>query len=288
VIVGGRELERVTSVAPFGFRLWDSVEHRAVTDGLDVTYSWSRSPARQAVAGSSGVFVMHGLPGFRAFESGVGDQAFWVNPPATPGNGIVEVGDPIGRFLPFRFRVGAPPHRGGRFGEPCATRPNDAPVLPALPHLPLFSAPARPAPGGMAVATAELQTVDGDAAAGAVLELGHGGHRIARGVADERGLVVAMFAYPKPDNGLLGGNGNAPRLPLSAQRWQLDLALFYVPGKAHGPRPDVCEVLGQRDQPAVAVLAQRAPRELMVGATLVYGAPLILRTAGRSALLLDP
>lgn len=57
-------LERLTLVAPFGVRFWDTVSGRAIGEGLTVTAYPHGNPARRvhAFANRSGVYALCTLP----------------------------------------------------------------------------------------------------------------------------------------------------------------------------------------------------------------------------------
>jgi hypothetical protein len=109
--------------------------------------------------------------------------------------------DPIGRFLPFVMHVDLR-DEPGLLVPPCtaaAALTTDAspPEKPAF--VPLLNTPARTPPAGTAVVRASLRDGDtGQPAAFAMLEVREAGRAIGRGVADERGEVAVMFAYPEP------------------------------------------------------------------------------------------
>jgi hypothetical protein len=279
-------LERLTTVAPFGFRFWDPLEHRSIAAGLHVRHRWEGAPERPVTCSSSGVFGIRGLPGFRAFETGTGDDAFWADPPHTPGTGTVFVDDPLGRFLPIRFQVDEPVRLGAAFREVCRLGHDGSPPDAAMSLVPLFSAPGRARPAGMALVTAQLELVDGSPARGALLEVRANGQPPAIGMADRNGIAVVMFPYPEPEDVLLSPPPASMR-SLSTQTWEVGIAAFYVADAVADDHPDLCAVLDQRSRPAV-LLADDSPVVALSTASLEYGRPLILRTAGRSELVLDP
>jgi hypothetical protein len=283
-VTGVRTLESVTRTAVLGVRPWDPVSGRAITDGLhlrEVRYGSVAIPNR------SGVFVFHDLPGLHVSAYGSGDDGFWAAPPAG-GRFLLELVDDERRFLPFRFDAQAPAR--GIFREQCphAFSPPEVDV----PGVPLFSAPSRPVPPGMAAVRADLWDVELDApAAWAMLEVTPAGAPTARGIADAHGRVVVLLAYPEPH--WPGSSPPPGSRALADQTWSLELAVRYdpagasppLPDPAAGVAPDLCTVLGQA--PAT-LLDDLSPAGALTGATLAFGRQLTLRTPGRSVLLVSP
>src|SRR5207237_332264 len=161
----------------------------APTDGLQVT-AWpvnapplEKQARATAVATPSGALAFHALPGLREFERSAVDDPWDPRPPTRKFQ--VEVVDPLGRFLPCRFSVSAP-HKGlDLFAD------NSSPPLTQNGAVPLFSAPTRPIPAGLAVVRAELHEVATGrrpASWGFVeaVYFSGGVWRIARGMADRK------------------------------------------------------------------------------------------------------
>lgn len=279
-----RTLETVTRTALLGMRPWDAVTGRAITEGLrlrELRHGVAATPNR------SGVFVFHDLPGLRDSACGSGDESFWASPPAS-GSVLLELVDGERRFLPFRFDAGAPAR--GIFREHCphASSPPEVDV----PGLPLFSAPSRPLPPGLAAVRADLWDLTLDVpAAWAVLEVTPAGAPTARGIADEQGRVVVLLAYPEPH--WPGSSPPPGSRALADQTWSLQLGVRYDPAgagpspphPAPGVAPDLCAVLGQG---AAMLLEALSPATPLTGATLAFGRQLTLRTPGSSVLLVSP
>lgn len=290
----GRELERVTFVAPFGVRLWDPVAGRGVADRIEVTWRDARARSVSASCSPSGVFAFRHVPSFAAFEAGAGDDPFWASPPATRKFGWIEVDDPVGRFIPFGFTVDRPSRITELAREVCRlpggvmSGSHDAsPPEPTLPILPLFSASGRPTPSGMARLSAQVETTDGRPAVGAVLKITPAGESPWFGLADGRGVVTVVFPYPKPSRRL-----GSPPFPaqgaLSGQRWDdIGIQAFWTPRVA-AAHPDLCGLLAQVDESPVTLLRSEFPSMELTELTLEFGTPLDLRTDGRSVLVLDP
>jgi hypothetical protein len=279
-------IERLTRVAPFGVRFWDAVSHRFVSEDLFVTAYLPNHPARRypATPNRSGVYVLHHVPGLATFEYGAGDDAFWANlPPPRPF--VVEVNDLQRRFHPIAFTA-ALPSRGIFRWEDSAASPRAA-VQPAVP---LFSAPARTVPGGMAVVRAHLwDAVDDSPAAWAMVEVQSEGQAPIRAVADEQGRVAVIFPYPEPPSRSLTSPlgsplGSEPRL-LMEQIWSLRLQVFYSPRKPPPPVPLLEDVLHQAPATPLSSLSPLAP---LPEVRLVFGQELIVKSQFRSGLLVIP
>jgi len=253
-------LERISLTAPLGFRFWDAATSRVIADGLRVTAQ--AAPGSEYVAAAvspSGVFGFAHLPGLRDFEySSAADV--WTPPPATRPF-VITVVDKQRRFLPFIFTAAAP--FKGIFSLGCAGA-TIAPLGPAK-TIPLFSAPARTAPAGMAALRASLRdpTPNTDRpAAWAVVEVSiaaNGGSKaLGLGMADAKGQVNLIFPYP---------NVAANSGPLVDQQWTVQLRAWYSAAlDAGAEQPDVCNVLKQ------------APAALLANpsAVLKYGRELVV------------
>ena len=264
-------LERITRTALLGVRPWDGATGRAVTEGLTLT---ELRHGVSAIPNRSGVFTFHDLPGLRASSFGSGDDVFWASPPAH-AQLTLELLDDRGRYLGFRFDAEAPAR--GVFREICG--PSSPPEL-EVPGIPLFSAPSRIVPGGLASVRADLwDSAAGGPAAWAVLEVTAGPGLTARGVADERGRVLVLLPYPEPP--WQTGSPPPTAVALSEQTWTLALAARYARPPDPGPTPDLCAVLSQ---PPATLLAALSPPVALTAATLTFGQPLTLRTPGHSVL----
>lgn len=249
-------MNTVTRTAQLGVRFWDAVGGRAVAEGLELRELRS---GRRAVPNRSGVFVFHDLP--------AGSCAF-------------EVRDRDRRFVDFGFTADTP-HRG-LFALPCVAAAASPPAADG--SIPLFSAPTRRTPPGQAVVRADLWDAVSDApAAGAVLEIsGVTVATPARGIADTRGRVVVLCPYPEPH--WQGGSPPPGSSSLSTQTWAVDAAVRYSPTSTSQPL-DLCEAL---TQPAATLLASDSPLEVLSPQTLGFGRELVLRSTGRSVLLVLP
>lgn len=316
-------LERVTHVTPFGIGLWDVVRGRLVTEGLRVqvhALAGTRvSSTTIAQPTRGGLFAAHDIEPLRRFEAG---DEWATTSPAQPW--LVEVRDDGGQFIPFVLHSvlpthglarpacaddlwpvepASPPHPGSASSPPAShgahSSPPHAPLAsPPAPRLapsyvPLFSAPARAVPAGRAAVRATfVRRSNGAPAAGAVLEVRLGTHLLARGIADHRGAVVAMFAYPEPvtPSATSPGGGSAPSVSLTNQWWPLGITVRYrathatYPAGAPDALPDLCELLGQ----PLAAVHTASPLAPLTEATLRYGEELVLGAESGAELFLSP
>jgi hypothetical protein len=290
----GPELERIVSVVPFGFRLWDPVIGRAVSGGLQVTWRTRTGRHLPVSSSPSGVFALRHLPGNYAFEQGAGDDAFWANQPAGPAIGTVEVTDPLGRYLPFAFSPDGPARIGQLAREVCGLPAGGilglsggSPPEPAMPVLPLFSATSRIAPQGMARLSAQLVALDGTAAAGAVVRVAPPGDHPWYGVADDHGLATVLFPYPRPSQDEILSPPASAGGSHAAQHWDdVGVAAFWSPMPAT-THPDLCDVLAQVDSSRVAIRAGGSPNEELTEVSLEFGVPLDVRTFPLSVLIVE-
>jgi hypothetical protein len=281
--------ETVTRTALLGVRFWDRVTGRAIADGLELVETRSGLHAR---SGPSGVFSFHDLPGLRASSFGAGDAPFWASPPVHT-RFTFRLRDGARRFLPFRITDIDLPARG-LFAEDCgpASALAGSPPDSVVGAVPLFSAPSRIVPGGIAAIRADLEdATTGQPAAWAVLEASAAGAPVYRGIADERGRVVVFLPYPE-----VPWHGSSPppgSQPLSSQTWQVTLTVRYSPAgasppfpdPAQGEPPDLCAVLTQSEG---MMLGSASPDTQLGQQTLSFGRELVLRTPGRTVLLVHP
>ena len=287
-------LERHSIVTPLGVQFVDDFSGVPIDSGLDV-WTWPeglpdrRVPARPA---GSATYAAHGLPGFRDFERGDGDAAYWTKWLAAPKRRfIVEARDRDARFLPVQVRVELP-----AFGR---ARPSCPQLLPVSRRLavPLFSAPTRLVPATAAIVRAELydRSLQGPAA-WAVVDARLNGRTIARGMTDRHGRLVLLFAYPEPQASwasppiAVTSPAATPMGPLADQRWSIDIVVRYDRSllrhdvASRGDRtaairevPDLCDALAQA--PAALLADAASPSFDLTAITLRYGEAAVLRTA---------
>jgi hypothetical protein len=283
-----QRLETVTRVAPLGVRFRDVVTDTLIGDGLSVNVYPASSPARRAaaLANRSGVYVVHHAPGLRAFEQGAGDSAFWADA-TTPVPFVVEVEDLERRFLPFSF-VAELPFKGlYNWTSPLDPAPASPPDPPR--NVPLYSAPTRRVPAGMAVVRAELRDPILDApAAWAVVEARLEGQMLARGFSDERGRLALIFPHPAPLKFPPVSPPDSPPAaqgpPLMQQEWHVTLSAAYAPQSPPSPpaaeaqAPDLRATLAQLLTPPADLWLHHGNRVRLTGAVLRYGQELVLQS----------
>ena len=281
-------LDRVVRYAPFGVRFRDVATGQSISEGLELT---EVTTGIKAVANRSDVFVATGFPGLRYVERPPDGPEPYLVPhtelppaPASPPSTrrfTFELLDTLRRFVGFRFDVHLPALHQGLLGLEC-TVPGSPPWLPAS-EIPLYPAPARIAPAGMATLRAELAEAAGGApAAHAVLEVFTTGGPRFRGIADETGRVVVIFPYPEP-TAPAGPPPPGTTRALSNQTWNIKLAARYAhpaspptgPGAAV---PNICTVLSQPQRP---LLAGTSPATPLTQATLAFGQELVLVRPGK-------
>jgi hypothetical protein len=276
-------LERWTRVAPLGLRFWDAVTDAFISDGLMVqavpklTTGIFRGEPVQAISNRSGVYVFNHLPGLSEAEFGAGDDAYWAAPPVQR-EFFINVQDVQRRFLPLIFTLKAPIQ--GLLDSACPSG-KPSPALPAQPDgvLPLFSAPGRAVPGGMAVIRAGIAR--GSASVPwALVEAYSKNKLLARSLSDEQGQVALFFPYPK----IVLNNPMDNRPPLTAQTWPVDIKVFAALSPPGPGVPDFCSVA---NQPVAKALRQLAPNKPLQTQTLRYGQELILKTQNQSDLFLE-
>lgn len=199
-------LERVAITCALGLRFVDRVTGSPVTDGLLVEAyppgdDRDDRPRVRGIANRSGIFSFPRLPGLTEFENGLDDRQRWQEPlDRLPF--IVTVRDLDGRFLPCRFRVEAPQRAAFDDAE------SPSPPSPILQSIDLFSANARPIPGGYAVIRAEFVSFSDRLPLPWTLLEVHIPHprrpRSFQGLADAAGRAVVILPYPEAIPALLG------------------------------------------------------------------------------------
>lgn len=272
-------LERVTRVAPLGIRFWDEVSGAFIRDGLNVNAYPAANPALNtpAIVTPSGVYAFIHLPGLREFEIGRGDQEVW-----SKYSFIVQVKDAQNRFQAFQFTAHVP--ACGVYAFECASPPFSPPSS-AQANVPLFSSPARLAPGAMAVLRADLwDAVAGVPAAYAMAEVEFDGKTLARGFADRQGRVAIIFAYPEPPGFTLASPLSGQHT-LSKQTWTIQLRAFYSPIVPVPTLPDLCAVLNQNE---TSLFENVSPLTDLFETTLEFGNELILKSQSQSVLWIAP
>jgi hypothetical protein len=273
-------LEKDIHFTWFGLLLWDATAGTVASDGLDVRV-WplpltENTKPVGATASRRGIFVAHDLP-MRTVTS-------------PEGGYLVEVRDRLARFTPFVMHVVSP--QEPEFVRPrCASSlmPSASPGIDEF-QVPLFNLPSRTAPAGSAVVRASLiDSVTHRPAPFAVVEVSAGGQLLGRGIADERGEAVVMFAYPEPESAPPWSPPAPPSRPRppAEQQWTVLVSVRYRPPlqryRLDPSLPalvDLCDVL---EQP-VATVATTSPLLPFDESQLCYGEELIL--GGRGGLLI--
>jgi hypothetical protein len=282
-------LDRFALVTPLGIRFWDGVTSNIIANSLRVVaYPQANPNLRvQGFPNQQGVYSFRNLPGLRAVENGVGEDSatFWSNPPVQLPF-VVEVSDNDQRFLPFQLTMTLPWQ--GLFALPCVnvgTPPKPTTLVP------LFSAPARAVPGGLAVLRAELwDTTANKPAAWAVMDVRVPGNQPFPGMSDEKGRIAIIFPYPEPtdfapDSAFDTANPqNPPQLqgsPLAEHQWTLEIHAHYKPPAALPAIPNLCPTLLQAEATLLADI-NPANKKTLTQVTLKYGQELVLRSIDSS------
>jgi hypothetical protein len=297
-------LEHATFVAPCGVRFWDDISSSAVRDGLSVTAYLTASavsrvqttdqrkvismqaPRQQAFLNRQGVYVLRGLPGLRdTLERGEGDADYWAHMASATRSFTIEVIDQQRRFLPCTFPAQLPAQH--LFSLQCETV--NSPLSPALPTVPLFSAPMRQVPTTIAIIRAELWDLTMNVPASwAILEAHIVGHPPVRGMADFYGRVALFFPYPEPVNALLGSPLQARSTRLIDQSWQVQLQAAYSYLDPVPLLPDLCTTL---NLPSATLWVDATSSHLLPEVTLKFGQELFVHSEDAtkpSKLLITP
>jgi hypothetical protein len=269
------QLDHVVREAVLGVSFWDSVTGRVAAEGLEVREISSGTYARTT---PSNVYVFNHLPGLRTW----GDPIVWSSP---PGRRLTfAVTDRDRRFIPFRFAAEVP--QPLLFVPSCIV--GGSPPATGQ-SIPLFSSPSRPVQPGFAAIRADLWDVLADApAAGAVLEVLGVNTSPWFGVADWRGRVVVQCPYPEPRWQI--SSPPPGRAALSQHSSTVVVAVRFSacwtsPPPSECQPPDLCEVL---TQPPATLLASESPTSTLGAQHLIFGRELVLRSTGRSELLVLP
>ena len=261
-----RVLERITRVAPFGVQFLDPLSASFVREGLNVELYPAAKPWRRVRAhpNAEGVYVLHDGPGLGRASRGRGDEAYWAAPPESRAYRC-EVTDLGGRFQPVSFAARLPFR--GLFHPECAS--------PPAPGISLFSAPARPMPGALAVLRAELvDAATGKPAAWALVAAECLGSEVGRGLADAEGRLLLAFPYPEPERRSRPSPPDADAGG-ALMGWEVSLRVFYG-GLAPQAAPDYCALLAQ---PEARLFEGRspplelAPRTLHLGREFAFPSP---------------
>jgi len=282
-----RVIEHLTIVAPFGVSFWDGVTESVVGTGLSVVAYRPVDPANRisAFPNGRGVYVLRSLPGMHAFEHGEGDANFWANLPVPRRSYVIEVRDSGRSFQPFLFMAELPVQ--GLFNWECGPVSSPLSPLDTTNLVPLYSAPTRSVPGGMAVLRADLWDAQANApAAWALLEAQIEGQAPVQGFADVMGRVALIFPYPKPITFVPGSPGVPPQAAntaLTEQEWSVQLQAFYARLSPVPSIPDLCATLAQ---PPADLWADVAQTGILAGVTLRFGQELVVQSKDAPSVLL--
>ncbi len=280
-------LDRFSLVTPLGIRFWDGVTNSVIADdSLRVTTypEVNANLKTQGFSNSQGVYIFRNLPGLRVIENGGGENSatFWSNPPVQLPY-VIEGKDNAQRFLPFQISLTLPQH--GLFALPCVNV--GTPPTPTT-LVPLFSAPARAVPGGLAVLHAELWDFNTkNAAAWVIMDVRVPGKTPFQGMSDGQGRITIFFPYPEPTDfapdSAFDPPANPPNppppqqlqgSPLADHQWTLDIHAYYKPPAQLPTLPDLCPTLTQAE---ATLLADIANKKTLTQVTLKYGQELVLR-----------
>lgn len=286
------DLETLTIRTALGIRFWDSVLARPVSDGLRVTAQrlTGTAPrqrtgrARTAVQTPSGNYAFFGLHPDELAGTG----------PLPEQRAVVDVEDPLGRFLPASFEMVIPVDQLFRGRGDWLPRPLMLPELPAGndPGVFLWSAPTRSVSPGLTALYANLAVGDADQptpAAYALVRLLNGGSMVhALGMTDRNGKLTLPMSYPSIPH-------ITPQPPLRTHLFNLTVQVFYessvqdvLPGSKV---PDLARLLGQTQtqigierNPTTGATTFAAELPLQFG----FEEPVVLRTRSTDPARRDP
>ncbi len=263
--------ERVSLTCPLGLRFVDVTNGTLVTEGLGAIAWPAGNPHRRtnSIVTPSGAHAFHGLPGLRTFENSAADDPW--NPPPATRQFQVEVSDEFNRFLPCTFTVNAPAKGLAVFAD------DGSPPWIEGGAVPLFTAPWRPVPAGLAVFRAELRDLaSAQPAAWAFVEATYssaGSTRTARGLADNKGRVALMFGYPEGQRRAFNISPPGSGRGLAGQEWTLALTFFHHSAFPPELRADYTFRLAQ---PPILAWRDTSPITPVREVTLLFGRELDL------------
>lgn len=270
---------------------------RVVGDGLAASLTLMASAAdnaaevaapRALVRAGGGAHVAHSLPGIRLPPIQPADFS-GPSPPAAPRPYRLRLADPQARFLPFSARLQAPALDAAAWPgwaalaslQPAALRASARALLGDGVRWPLFGAPGRANPGGLAEIRCNLVARDADAPVPAWVLIGveHQGRLIGLGLSGPRGAAVIHCPYPPlPADMPIPPPGFS--WPIRIRAWSHRLPADRM--------PDLAAVLAQFDRQA-QLFGSRNPDTPLPSQDLRPGQPLSLRTtrtAGNSELVI--
>jgi hypothetical protein len=270
-------IERLAHRNALGLRFRDAQTGERVSAGLSVRVVLDHTDRTfPAVPTPSGAFTVRTIPGLRRWEirsvdaNGVEEVAEAVLVRPVPVR--VEVRDQLHRYLPCLVNAILPVD--GLIAPDLGSPPSSPPSTAQEVAVPLYSAPSRTVPAGVAVVRATLvQAADRQPAAYAALEVSRepGGAPV-RGIADERGEIAVLFAYPPLPRQLGSPPGATTKRSLADTTWTVGLRA-YLPRQAPGSLPEVDRLLDQR--PA-ALTTTTSPTASVTQAEVIYGRECVL------------
>lgn len=292
---GCRVLETLALPVAAAARFVDIAVGRVVGDGLAASLTLMASDAEKAaevtaprrlVRAGSGALVAHSLPGIRLPPIQRADFS-GPSPVAASRPYLLRVTDPLGRFLPYSARLRAPAADTTTWPgwaalhtlQPTGLRASARALLGKDgTRWPLFGAPGRANPGGLAEIRCNLVARDADAPipapvpapipAWVLIGIEHAGRLIGLGLSDARGAAVVHCPYPAlPADMPIPPPGFA--WPIRVRAWSHRLPA--------SPVPDLAAVLAQFDRPA-QLFGRRNPAAPLPLQNLRPGQPLSLRT----------
>ncbi len=295
-----RPLEDVPVRSVIAFRFWDAAIDRAVTEGLVVDAApvpggW---PRRSAFSTLRGLYALSSLPGALGFEHA---DPTWTEPPPL---WWVEIRDARGRYLPIGLWIDPARSDPGVILGDGLRGPGSPPATPWLQSPPttpgefyLFSAPARALDASLAAVRGQLRVEDNVArddgawAAHAVVGIEVAGRRWFS-VADAEGRFLIVLPWPG-FSPIVGSPPATTRTPMEQQGWDVTLSVSYEPSVLAPPAgatlPDFRRVVAQRAaQPWPAAPELGGATAPTIAGRLEFGRELVLRTAGRSSILVRP
>ena len=268
----------------------DLAQARLVGDGLaasltllaaDTDAAAQVAAPRAMLRAGGGALVAHSLPGIGLPPIQPADFS-GPSPLAGSRPYRLRVDDPQGRFLPLSARLRAPALDAAAWPgwaalatlQPASLRASAQALLGDGRRWPLFGAPGRANPGGLAEIRCNLVARDANAPVPApvpawvLIGIEHNGRLIGLGLSDARGAAVIHCAYPPlPAAMPIPPPGFA--WPIRVRAWS-----HRLPAQ---PLPDLAAVLAQFDQPA-QLFASRNPAAPLPLQNLRPGQPLSLRT----------
>lgn len=265
-----------------GVQCRDAADGRVVAEGLQARLvdAWRPGWQQDLAANRSGVFALHALRGMSSFVDAApadGVPGPLETSPPEAERWRLEITDTHGRYLPVAFAPILP------WGDLVGVGDGAPPASPpqALPHVPLYSAPARVLPPARQALRVELRQADDSTqpAAWTRLELWLDGDRLAEGFAGPDGQALLVFPLPRPREVPLGASpaDSADRLS-----WAVELRAFRSAATAADPLPRLDALLAQ---PPATLLDPGSPPTPPAPLWLRAGEPLVARGAATSYLI---